>query len=736
MNALILPGTTESLAQVTGYVLQAAALADLSERATYHLRLAVDEIATNIVTHGYIEAGLTGNLTISAAITQRELTIYLEDTSLAYDPRQSLTGPLPWPAPGFGNLLALWSVDQLDYRTDNGRNRTTFVVHRTSPLTANLLLAGRDPLQRAELARQLQLWPAATLTQAGNSEETLALLHHQPFDLLLLDLNLAAVEHYTLLRRLRLDPQLRQTPIIILAGIADGDRLGRCFQFGAADCLLLPTTPLLFKTRLVIHLEKRQLQAQLDSTWQAHQELRRLADDLVQVILPLGIALSAEKEFDRLLEQIVIQARTICRADAGTLYLLTNGFLRFAIVRTESLGLAYGGSTGRPVPFPPLPLYDVRGQTPNTHHVATHVALTGRSVNIPDVYQAAGFDFSGTKLFDESNHYRSTSCLTIPLGNQEVIGVLQLLNAQDDSGRVIPFSQYHQMVAESLASQAAIVLHNHILGERQQALQEFQRELEIGRQIQTSFLPAELPQPPGWQVAACFRAARLVSGDFYDAFSLPDDKVGLMVADVCDKGMAAALFMALVRSLLHALIQHHYHLKRGDLAADNEGPFLPADTAALLDAVLLTNTYLATNHRQANMFATLFVAILDTAGGNLMYINAGHVPPAVLRDGQIIGRLAPTGPAVGLLPIATFRVRELLLEPGDTLLVYTDGLTEARDLNQTMFGEQRLLELATQPAETTAALLEQIETAVEAHVHLTGLYDDLTMLAVGRSLKT
>jgi phosphoserine phosphatase RsbU/P len=394
--------------------------------------------------------------------------------------------------------------------------------------------------------------------------------------------------------------------------------------------------------------------------------------------------------------------------------------------------LAYGGSTGRPVPFPPLPLYDAQNHSPNNHNVATYVALAGRSVNIPDVYQAAGFDFSGTKLFDESNHYRSTSCLTIPLGDREVIGVLQLLNAQDESGRIIPFSNYHQMVAESLASQAAIVLQNHILRERQQALQEFQRDLEIGRQIQASFLPDELPQPPGWQVAACFRPARLVSGDFYDAFSLPGDKLALMVADVCDKGIGAALFMALVRSLLRALIQQHYYLKRGETTADSEEPFLPADTAALLDAVLLINTYLVTNHRQTNVFATLFVGILDLDSGNLMYVNAGHVPPILLRGNQVVARLAPTGPSVGLMPIATFRVREWLVEPGDTLLVYTDGLTEARDINQAMFGEERLLELAAEPARSTAALLERIETAVEAHVHLNGLYDDLTILAVGR----
>ena len=142
------------------------------------------------------------------------------------------------------------------------------------------------------------------------------------------------------------------------------------------------------------------------------RELRKLADDLMRVILPLGAALSAEKDFNRLLERILLEAKSICNADAGTLYLRTeDDHLEFAMMRTESLGIAMGGTTGKEIPFAPLPLYDRVSGDPNNANVATHVALYAQSINLPDIYSAKEFDFSGAKAFDEENNYHSTSNL-------------------------------------------------------------------------------------------------------------------------------------------------------------------------------------------------------------------------------------------------------------------------------------------------------------------------------------
>jgi HD-GYP domain-containing protein (c-di-GMP phosphodiesterase class II) len=192
------------------------------------------------------------------------------------------------------------------------------------------------------------------------------------------------------------------------------------------------------------------------------------AEDLGQRLEQLnaiGASLSAERDIHRLLETILTAAKTITRADGGTLYRLTEErTLRFEIVRTSSLKYYLGGTTGNPVPFYPIQLY--KDGKPNHGMVAAYSALTGNTVNIADAYCAEGFDFTGTRAFDQKTGYRSKSFLTVPMRNyeREIIGVLQLINAHDPaSGEIVAFSASDQRLAESLASQAAIALTNRML---------------------------------------------------------------------------------------------------------------------------------------------------------------------------------------------------------------------------------------------------------------------------------
>ncbi len=174
----------------------------------------------------------------------------------------------------------------------------------------------------------------------------------------------------------------------------------------------------------------------------------------------IGVALSAERDPVRLLEQILLGAKALTNADAGSIYSVTDDRqVRFEIVRTASLGLQFGGSSATPVPFAPIPLYGADGQ-PNSHSVVAHCVLSGAPVNIPDAYHADGFDFSGTRAFDANTGYHSTSLLTVPMRNHDgvIVGVLQLLNAQNADGEVVPFSTPDQRLVESLASQAATAL--------------------------------------------------------------------------------------------------------------------------------------------------------------------------------------------------------------------------------------------------------------------------------------
>ncbi len=201
-------------------------------------------------------------------------------------------------------------------------------------------------------------------------------------------------------------------------------------------------------------------------------------------LIQIGIALSMERNHNRLMERILLEAKGLCNADGGTLYLKTeDDKLCFQIMHTDSLGIAMGGTTGKEIPFPPLNIFDPETGAPNHKNIATHSALSGESINIPDAYVAKEFDFSGTKKFDEGTGYRSKSFLTVPLKNHEsdVIGVLQLLNAQDmKTNNVIPFSDDIQPLIEAMASQAAVALDNQQLIDAQRKLLDSFIELMAG----------------------------------------------------------------------------------------------------------------------------------------------------------------------------------------------------------------------------------------------------------------
>jgi HD-GYP domain-containing protein (c-di-GMP phosphodiesterase class II) len=198
--------------------------------------------------------------------------------------------------------------------------------------------------------------------------------------------------------------------------------------------------------------------------------------DLPQLLSELntiGIALSAEKDHDRLLEMILVRAMEITNADAGTLYTRTDDDeLEFEIVHTNSLDIHMGGTSGEPITFYPVRLYNDDG-TPNKHNVAACAVLENKTINIQDAYSNEEFDFSGTRNFDNKTGYRSQSFLTVPMTNHEnvIIGVLQLLNATNSkTGEVTPFSDIEKQLVESLASQAAVTITNKSLIDAQKEL--------------------------------------------------------------------------------------------------------------------------------------------------------------------------------------------------------------------------------------------------------------------------
>ena len=470
-----------------------------------------------------------------------------------------------------------------------------------------------------------------------------------------------------------------------------------------------------------------------------NQELEETRDSLEKVILPLGIALSTEKNLDHLVERILLEAKKLCNADAGTMYLCTaEKKLKFSIMITDSLNIALGGTTGKEIPFQPISLVDEKTGAPNYHNVSAYVANCGHSVNIPDIYHAKDFDFTGTMEFDKRMGYRSISNLTVPLKNHlgEVIGVIQLFNAQISlTNQVIPFNAYQQLVVESLASQAAVSLNTQELLRRQEILVKIEHDVQVGRQIQADFLPDVLPQPEGWEIEAFFQPAREVAGDFYDAFLIDDNKIGFVIADVCDKGVGAALFMALTRSLIRAFGWMNSRSNPRYQGTSSENHTLDFIEMGL-DPIGLTNNYIAQIHEKMNMFVTLFFGMLDPESGVVTYINAGHNPPVLLDStGKVKARLTLTGPAVGMLPNITYTSRQLTMEPGDLLFLFTDGVPETHNPAGKLFTEKRMLEILSEPAPAANVVIKRIVHELNDFMSIANPFDDIAMLTIRRNLE-
>ena len=264
------------------------------------------------------------------------------------------------------------------------------------------------------------------------------------------------------------------------------------------------------------------------------------------------------------------------------------------------------------------------------------------------------------------------------------------------------------------------------------------REMEVARNIQRDFLPESLPRAMGVQLEAALEPAREVSGDFYDAFLLPPSgTIVLVVGDVCDKGVGAALFMALFRSLIRAsadpvgggaiqMIGGRRTLVRQALESAN-----PADL--LTRVASFTNDYIARLHGRTNMFATVFLGALDPGSGQLDYVNAGHEPALVITPEGGTRELRPTGPALGLSPDAVFRAGAVTLDDGHSLFAFTDGLVEARSPAGEVFGAERLRNALRANKTSATTLVRGVLETLHAFTGPTEPHDDVTLLAASLS---
>jgi sigma-B regulation protein RsbU (phosphoserine phosphatase) len=266
-------------------------------------------------------------------------------------------------------------------------------------------------------------------------------------------------------------------------------------------------------------------------------------------------------------------------------------------------------------------------------------------------------------------------------------------------------------------------------------------ELEKGQKIQREFLPSTIPNFPDWNIATCFFPAGKVSGDFYDVFKFSDGNVGLVIADVCDKGVGSALYMALFRSLIRVFAEQAAYSDPVLISGiDQSSSLITAAPSAdnkeviRLRAVPFTNNYIAQTHGDEGMFATLFFGVLNPVTGQLYFINAGHEPLYLIDSNGVKKALDPTGPAVGMWPNSAYDVGQIHFEQGDMLIGYTDGVTEARSPADELFTRGRLRTLVEQPFNSATELLDRIKTSLFEFIDIAPRGDDVTMLAVQRAV--
>ncbi len=255
-------------------------------------------------------------------------------------------------------------------------------------------------------------------------------------------------------------------------------------------------------------------------------------------------------------------------------------------------------------------------------------------------------------------------------------------------------------------------------------MKSLEREMVIAREIQMSFLPPQLPILKGWEIAAYFRAAREVAGDYYDALLLPDDQLVFYVGDVCGKGIGAALYMTLYRSLIRAAATTDNFSPIGNGQPDS-------NAERLKQAVSCANNYVMDTHEDAK-FSTLFMGLVELNTGRLTYINSGNESPLLIRKDGSLTELKPTGPAIGIFKGIEFGVGEIYLEMEDLLLAYSDGITDTMNSENITFGRQRLEGLVR---EHTGGCSELLSLLVDqAHQFAGGVeqFDDITLMAVKR----
>ncbi len=286
-------------------------------------------------------------------------------------------------------------------------------------------------------------------------------------------------------------------------------------------------------------------------------------------------------------------------------------------------------------------------------------------------------------------------------------GVLAVYNKKGGKG----FTQDDQRLLAIIAAQSAQVVENARLYEEERSLIKMQEEFKLAAQIQADLLPKESPNLPGYDIAGATFSAKAIGGDYFDFISLDERKIATCLGDVSGKGLTAALLMANLQASL-----------RSQTYMGN----------SVRECIAKVNRHLFQS-TSPEKFATLFYGILDTTNHTFTYCNAGHEPPMLIGGNGKLSRLKEGGTVVGIIDGFAFQDAVVDLQPGDMLIAYSDGVTEAMNADKEQFGENRLLDLIKRNLDNSAkGLVEQIVKAIRTHAGEAPQYDDITALVVKR----
>ena len=442
-------------------------------------------------------------------------------------------------------------------------------------------------------------------------------------------------------------------------------------------------------------------------------EKLRLANQSQALLLEFANQAQAFRDPAGLMDYLVREIPRLLRADAAALLLPepANGPLVFRaayewpgdpIGRTLDGGASVAFSSGQP--------WQSSGQGPVDSYQPSTNDLRPPTADGAQVTGDIPPATDHRRL--NTDHWPLTPIFIPLLIGGSAIGVLALGSRQP---RVLDEDELR--FARLLANQAALSFEQARLHRLESQGQRMEREMQQARRIQMSLLPGSYPQSPGWDFAAAYESAREIGGDLYDFIDWPDDpgRIGLLIADVSGKGTAAALFMAHSRAMIRGAAQ----TRPG-----------PGATLAAANIQIVRD-----NH--AMLFVSAFYAILDTRSGRLTFANAGHNVPLILRANGSLEEVDSRGMVLGIMDDMAYDESETVLEPGDTLVLYTDGITEAMDADSELFGKARLKTAVLEAAGTTGAtardLVAAIIAAVKAYSAELPQMDDLTIVAVRRT---